>query len=168
MNTYETGTGQLISNNKCSILFGRNVSNVNATAVTSCWDTHARSFEEKYLGLPVPEGRMVNGKFKSLKERFSKRVNEWSEKYLSSGGKEVLIKSVLQGLPTYAMSVFKFSASFCDDLEQMIRNFWWGDENERKKVHWLAWDKITKPKVRGGIGFRDLRCLNQALLAKQA
>ena len=96
MNTYETGTGQLISNNKCSILFGRNVSNVNATAVTSCWDTHARSFEEKYLGLPVPEGRMVNGKFKSLKERFSKRVNDWSEKYLSSGGKELLIKSVLR------------------------------------------------------------------------
>jgi hypothetical protein len=102
LNTYETGT-------KCSILFGRNVSNVNATAVTGCWVTHARSFEEKYIGLHVPEGRMVNGKFKSLKERFSKRVNDWSEKYLSSGGKEVLMKSVLQGLPTYAMNVFKFS-----------------------------------------------------------
>jgi hypothetical protein len=111
---------------------------------------------------------MVDGKFKSLKERFSKRVNDWSEKYLSSGGKEVLVKSILRSLPTYAMSVFKFSTSLCDDLEQIIRNFWWDDENERKKVHWLAWDKISKPKLRGGIGFRDLRCFNQALIASQA
>jgi hypothetical protein len=51
------------------------------------------------------------------------------------------------------MSVFKFSAGLCDELEQLIRNFWWGDENERRKIHWLAWDKITKPKLRGGIGF---------------
>jgi hypothetical protein len=53
-------------------------------------------------------------------------------------GARGLVKSVLQSLPTYAMSVFKFSTSLCDDLEQMIRNFWWDDENERKKVHWLA------------------------------
>ena len=105
-------------------MFEHKCSESNIAAIGSCWETQDRSFEEKYLGLPVPEGRMVNGKFKSLKERFSKRVNHWSEKYLSSGGKEVLVKSILQSLPTYAMSVFKFSTGLCDDLEQMIRNIW--------------------------------------------
>jgi len=61
-------------------MFGRKCSKSNITAISSCWETQDRSFEEKYLGLPVPEGRMVNGKFKSLKERLSKRVNDWSEK----------------------------------------------------------------------------------------
>jgi hypothetical protein len=53
------------------------------------------SFEEKYLGLPVPEGRMKNGKFKPTKERFRNRASDWAEKYMSTGAKEVLIKSVL-------------------------------------------------------------------------
>jgi hypothetical protein len=43
----------------------------------------------------------------------------------------------------------------------------WGNKNERKKVHWLAWDKLTKLKLRGGTGFKDLELFNQALLARQ-
>jgi hypothetical protein len=50
--TYERSTIQLISNNKCSVLFGRECSDSNISMVTSCWETENRSFEEKYLGLP--------------------------------------------------------------------------------------------------------------------
>ena len=39
---------------------------------------------------------------------------------------------------------------------------------DRRKTHWLAWDKLTRPKAEGGRGFRDFRLFNQALLAKQA
>jgi hypothetical protein len=50
--TYERSTIQLISNNKCSVFFGRECSDSNISVVTSCWETENRSFEEKYLGLP--------------------------------------------------------------------------------------------------------------------
>ena len=42
-------------------------------------------FEDKYLGLPVPEGRMKAGKFQSTKDKVLKRLSDWIEKYLRVG-----------------------------------------------------------------------------------
>jgi hypothetical protein len=50
----------------------------------------------------------------------------------------------------------------------MIQNYWWGEENAKCKTHWMAWEYMVRSKDRGGIGFKDLRLFNQALLARQA
>lgn len=34
-------------------------------------------------------------------------------------------------------------------------------------MHWLTWNALCKPKVKGGIGFRKLTLFNKSLLAKQ-
>lgn len=125
------------------------------------------SFEEKYLGLPTPNGRMSKGRFQNIQEKLTKRFVTWCDSMVQSG-REVLIKSIAQALPTYLMSVFKLPASTCDDLTHMVRNFWWGAEKGRRKTHWRAWEKLIRPKSHGGMGFREFRLFNQALLARQA
>jgi hypothetical protein len=101
-------------------------------------------------------------------KRFTKRLTNWAEKYMSHGAKDTLIKSVIQALPAHVMGVFKLSAGFCNQYEKLIRDFWWGDDKEKRKVHWMAWDNLTKPKGNGGMGFRDMALFNQALLARTA
>ena len=82
------------------------------------------ALNDKYLGMPSDVGKSKTGTFKYLKDRVWKKVHGWLEKLLSVGGKEVLIKSVAQAIPTYIMGVFKLPASLCDDLTRLVRNFW--------------------------------------------
>ena len=73
-------------------------------------------FDDKYLGLHFPKGRLEAGKFQSSKDKALRRLSDWIEKYASSGVKEIQIKSVIQALPVFAMSIFKFPVSLCEDL----------------------------------------------------
>jgi hypothetical protein len=43
---------------------------------------------------------------------------------MSRGAKEVM-KSVCQAIPTYVMGMFKLPGNLCEELNQMIRYFWW-------------------------------------------
>lgn len=84
-----------------------------------------RTFEEKYLGLPIPEGRLSREKCQNLQARLTKTIIRWGDT-LSQAGKEVMIKAVAQAIPTYMMGVFKLPMFVCDDLNRMVWNFWWG------------------------------------------
>lgn len=44
---------------------------------------------------------------------------------LSMGGKEIVVKSILQALPVYDMHCFLFPRKLCRSLEGMISAFWW-------------------------------------------
>jgi hypothetical protein len=76
---------------------------------------------------------------------------------MAMSGKEILIKSVAQALPTYNMGLFKMPAGFHDDYMKMIRQFFWGEDQEKRKVHWAAWDVLVKPQRYGRHGFSGLQ-----------
>jgi hypothetical protein len=84
---------------QCSILFGNNCRANNTNFINNILGNTSVNFEEKYLGLPVQNGRMKNGKFETIKERYKKKLNDWAEKYACSAAKEVLINRLLKPFP---------------------------------------------------------------------
>ena len=49
----------------------------------------------------------------------------------------MLIKSVIQVIPTYTMSCFKLPKGLIKELEILICKFWWGYSGDSRKVHWV-------------------------------
>ena len=152
LNTYARATGQLINPEKCSILFSDNCPEAVAEEMKGILEVTQQVFEPKYLGLPVPEGRVHKGQFETVQDRLRKRLVDWSEQYVSVGNKEILIKAVAQAIPTYVMSIFCLPVSVCDDLTRLMRQYWWGVENGKRKMAWLSWEKMTLPKDMGAWG----------------
>ena len=105
--------------------------------------------------------------FNHFVERILDRICGWMEKQLSTGGKEILLKSVAQAIPVFAMSVFCLPKGICKEITDLISQFWWGDDEEHKRMHWYSWWKLCYPKSEGGMGFRDLYSFNLAMLSKQ-
>ena len=83
---------------------------------------------ETYLGIPESIGGPKTQVFNFITERLNNRVNGWAMKFLSRGGNEVLIKSVLTALPTYVMSYFRLPKAITKKLSSIIAQFWWSAE----------------------------------------
>jgi hypothetical protein len=160
-------SGQQLNREKMTIFFSRNTKEEDRSIITQGLGVSSTAQYEKYLGLPTLIRRSRISTFNGIKERIWNRINGWKEKFLSHAGKEILIKSVIQAIPTYTMSVFRLPKTLCREINAIIGRFWWGHKEKDSKIAWMAWTGLGRNKLDGGLGYRDLITFNNALLAKQ-
>jgi hypothetical protein len=76
---FEKGIEQKLSLAKCSLLVRDGASQELIIEVRSILNVERVEFDARYLGLPMPEGRMQGGVFKSIEERYIKIMAYWKE-----------------------------------------------------------------------------------------
>uniref|UniRef100_A0A803PLI3 Reverse transcriptase domain-containing protein n=1 Tax=Cannabis sativa TaxID=3483 RepID=A0A803PLI3_CANSA len=169
LSVYERASGQKVNFDKSSVFFSNNTRDDVREYICNFLGVSAASENSTYLGLPCTMGRSKKAILGFLKEKMRKKIQRWETRFLSKAGKEVLVKSVAQSLPSFAMTVFLLTKEICTQLEGMMAKFWWKSQSNSssKGVSWMSWNKLSHHKDVGGLGFRNLRDYNLAFLGKQ-
>ncbi|KAK2648436.1 hypothetical protein Ddye_015925 [Dipteronia dyeriana] len=102
-----------------------------------------------YLDLPLGGHSGSKIFWDNLIWHLENRLRPWKKKFLNKGGRLVLIKNVMSSILVYYMSVFKIPVCVGQKIERHQRNFFWGDGEERKKIHAIKWDLMCKSKAKG-------------------
>jgi hypothetical protein len=167
LTTYSSWYGQHINMSKSAIFFGRNCKSTAKEAVNSILHLALLPSKAKYLGIPLFMHRRKKDSFIDLKYKILARISGWKARLLSQAARTTLVKSVINAIPTYLMSLFLLPESLCASINSCIRKFWWGYPQDKKHgLSLLAWANICKPKSLGGIGIRSMEDMNNSLLAR--
>ncbi|XP_031131793.1 uncharacterized protein LOC116033173 [Ipomoea triloba] len=117
---YEGFSGQAVNFQKSSVCFSRNTMESSREEVAQVLGVSRASNFEKYLGLPSFVGKNKKLVFSYIEDKFRQRVGSWNKKFLSQAGREILLRSVAQAMPTFSMSVFLLPDSLCLALESIM------------------------------------------------
>ena len=84
---------------------------------------------ERYLGL---EDQKLKPS-RIFRRKLPKKLLGWKEKFISKAGREVLIKTIVQTIPTYSMSIFKIPTALCNIINSSLAKYWWVKQRMRRK-----------------------------------
>ncbi|GMQ04388.1 hypothetical protein CsSME_00049821 [Camellia sinensis var. sinensis] len=117
----------------------------------------------KYLGMPLGANPPRRATWKPVMEKFRKKLSGWKRMLLSFAGRVTLIKSVLSSSPVYYLSL---PSSVGKEIDKIQATFLLGDSEAKKRVHLVKWKDVTMDKNLGGLRIRNLKVVNNCLLAK--
>ena len=99
-------------------------------------------------------------------EKVENKMGAWQGKFLSLGGRLVLINSSLTNVPLYMLSMYKAPKNIVKKMDLFRKRLLWQGGQPKKKYHLADWNMVCSPRGHGGLGVLDLHKMNEALLAK--
>lgn len=123
---YCQASGQMINLDKSNLFFSINTPEDIRTDVALRLGIREVGNPGNYLGLPVLWDSSKQQALAFVKDIVGQKVMGWKRKSLSFAGREVMIKAVINAIPTYSMSCFKFPVGTCKTLDSLVSSFFWG------------------------------------------
>ncbi|XP_074313919.1 uncharacterized protein LOC141649119 [Silene latifolia] len=168
INSHKKASGQLLNEGKSGIIFSPNTKLGKVRTCLKVMNIRNNKGIGKYLGLPTEFQTSKKDVFKGLIDNVTKRISSWNGVFLSPARRLTLISSILSNISIYFLSVFKIPVNVTNKISSLLSHFWWSGCRSGKSLHWCSRTFTSLPKSKGGLGIRNIECLNQALLAKHA
>ncbi|KAM6584506.1 hypothetical protein CsatB_011508 [Cannabis sativa] len=164
---YSEWSGQKINASKSATVFSKNTCSEVKVMINNLLGFRPLSEADKFLGNPISFSKSATRDFSFVVDRVKARLEGWRSKLLSQAGRTTLIQSVVASIPVYTMSTFLLPLTVCDELDKVVRKFWWIEGSDKTRFLTLtSWDSICKPKMHGGLGIKKFSDLNMALISK--
>ncbi|XP_052624827.1 uncharacterized protein LOC128132345 [Lactuca sativa] len=165
LDEFKTVSGLKVSTEKSQIYFSCVKPNMRRI-ILGILPFDVGKFPFKYLGVPMCVTKLFDRDCKKLIEKIKMRIFNWKSKSLSFAGRLQLINSFLTFIHVYWASIFQIPIATIKEIEKMCRSFLWANGEKVKGKAKVKWNDICKPKAYGGLGVKNLRKWNDALLAK--
>lgn len=136
----------MLNQNMTTIFLSKNTLVPEKTQILEIVGLPTTQRYDSYLGLPTLVGKSRTTTFPNITERVWKQLQNWKIKLLSQAGKEILLKTVIQAIPTYCMSVFLLPKTLCLEINSLMQRFWWGHMEKDKRIAWMSWSRMGLPK----------------------
>jgi hypothetical protein len=149
-------------NHSKSMIFFFNTNPAIQRNLTNILGFERKTLPTKYLGVPLTDKVYKMSTWEGVINRLQERVKNWTYRSLNLAGRLILTKFVLQAIPTFMMSVFPTPQGILQKIRAIQRDFLWRGAETKKKWALVAWEKVCRPKRKGGLGLQDPQMTNNA------
>jgi hypothetical protein len=119
-----------------------------------------------YLGLPMGTTKPKVEDFSPLVNKVERRISA-TVSWLSMAGRATMVDSAVSSIPIYAMCSVRMHVTNINSINRARKHdLWRGLYVAGKGNPLVAWENVTTPNDKGGLGLKNLRIMNEALLIK--
>jgi ribonuclease HI len=158
---YALESGQVINSSK-STIFSGSITPGRLNLIVQLLNFELGSLPFDYLGVPIFKGKPKSLHLQPVADKIKQKLSAWKASLLSIAGRVQLVRSVVQSMLTYSISIYSWPISLLKDLEKCIRNFIWSGDSDKRKLVTVSWKKMCRPYSQGGLNIRSLIKLNEA------
>ncbi|XP_016173488.1 uncharacterized protein LOC107615992 [Arachis ipaensis] len=119
------------------------------------WGCKEDALPVKYLGVPLGANPRLVKTWMPIIDKVEEKLSLWKAKVLNKAKKLVLIKSVLNSLPVYYLSLYKMPKAVAEKLIFLQKRFLWSKEDGRNGMALVKWELVQAPKKLGSFGVGD-------------
>ncbi|KAL0462980.1 UNVERIFIED_CONTAM: hypothetical protein Slati_0185600 [Sesamum latifolium] len=120
LEVYRLASGQKINFSNKSVVFSRNMKEDICSHTVDDLSIKRENKLACYLGLLSRVAQSKWNLFATIRDKVWARIIGWNAKLFSQAGREVLIKSVIQAIPTYVMGYFRLPVTLLREIREKL------------------------------------------------